>query len=70
MTTPISQLVFKNHPHVHPDHLLNLVLERLGKAPGILPVVSRTETRQVQGVITPEMVIAFLQKQWGDKNTH
>ena len=67
--TPISQFVLKDHPHVHPDHSLDLVLERLGKAPGLLPVVSRTEIRQVQGAITPERMIKFLQKLWGDKST-
>lgn len=67
--TAISQLVLKDHPHVHPDHSLDLVLERLGKSSGILPVVSRNETRHVQGAITPEMMIGFLQKMWGDRST-
>ena len=66
--TPISQLVLTDHPHVHPDHSLDLVLERLAKSPGILPVVSRNETRHVQGAITPEIMIGFLQKMWGDRS--
>jgi predicted transcriptional regulator len=60
--TPISNLVIKDHAHVHPDHPLELVLERLGKNPGILPVVSRSEVRHVEGVITPETMIQSFQK--------
>jgi CIC family chloride channel protein len=60
--TPISTLVIKDHAHVHPDHPLELVLERLGKSPGILPVVSRSEVRHVEGVITPETMIQSFQK--------
>jgi hypothetical protein len=59
---PISTLVIKDHAHVHPDHPLELVLERLGKNPGILPVVSRSEVRHVEGVITPETMIQSFQK--------
>jgi CIC family chloride channel protein len=66
--TPISALVVKDHAHVHPDHPLELVLERLGKNPGILPVVSRSEVRHVEGVITPETMIQFLQKAWNNQD--
>ncbi|HET6218782.1 MAG TPA: chloride channel protein [Acidobacteriaceae bacterium] len=63
-TTPISTLVIKDHAHVHPDQPLELVLERLGKNPGILPVVSRGEVRHVEGVITPQTMIQYFQKAW------
>ena len=53
---------------MHPDHQLELVLERLGKNPGILPVVSRNEVRHVVGVITPQRLIQFLQEAWDDKS--
>jgi CIC family chloride channel protein len=66
---PISALVIKDYAHVHPDHPLELVLERLGKNPGILPVVSRSEVRHVEGVITPETMIQFLQKAWNNQGT-
>ncbi len=58
----ISTLTITDLAHVHPDHPLELALERLGKNPGILPVVSRSEVRHLQGVITPGTVIQFLQK--------
>ncbi len=51
----LSQIVNpdENFPHVHPDHRLSLALERM-RAAGVdaLPVVSRTNTRRVQGIIT------------------
>ena len=67
--SPIAALLVRDFAHVHPDHPLELVLERLGKNPGILPVVSRNEVRHVQGVITPQMMIQFLQKTWDDQST-
>jgi CIC family chloride channel protein len=41
----------KNFPHVHPDHTLNLALERMGTAKvHILPVVSRANVQQLLGI--------------------
>jgi CIC family chloride channel protein len=40
-------------PHVHPDHSLTLALERMGTLRyNVLPVVSRTNIRQLLGVVT------------------
>ncbi len=66
--TPISTLVIKDYAHVHPDQPLELVLERIGKNPGILPVVSRSEVRHVEGVITPQTMIQRFQKAWNDRS--
>jgi CIC family chloride channel protein len=38
--------------HVHPDHPVEVVVERFGLSDGLLPVVSRADVRQVLGVIT------------------
>jgi len=38
--------------HVHPDHALDVVLDRLAQSDGRLPVVSRTDARRQLGVIT------------------
>lgn len=38
--------------HVHPDHPLDVVLERLAGAHGPLPVVDRRDTRRVVGIIS------------------
>jgi CIC family chloride channel protein len=37
--------------HVHPDHSVDLVIERFAHAPGLLPVVSRADARRLVGVI-------------------
>jgi len=41
-------------PHVHPDHPLDVVLERFADSAGLLPVVSRAAARRVDGVIALE----------------
>ena len=38
--------------HVHPDHPVEVVVERFGLSGGLLPVVSRADVTQVLGVIT------------------
>jgi CIC family chloride channel protein len=48
--------------HVHPDHPLDIVLERLAQSGGELPVISRGDTRQVEGVITADSVFAFMSR--------
>ena len=35
--------------HVHPDHSIEVVVERFGHADGLLPVVSRADVRRVLG---------------------
>jgi chloride channel protein, CIC family len=48
----------KRFPHVHPDHTLNLALERMGAAKvHVLPVVSRANVRQLLGVVVLEDVL-------------
>jgi CBS domain-containing protein len=42
--------------HVHPDHPVELVLDRFSGSGGMLPVVSRGNTRQVEGVVTLETI--------------
>lgn len=65
---PITTLAIEHYEHVHPDHPIELVLERLGKNPGVLPVVSRSEVRKVQGVITPEALLQFVEGYWKDQS--
>jgi CIC family chloride channel protein len=61
---PVQLAAASKHPeqpHVHPDQPLSLALERMGAA-GVetLPVVSRVDTSEVQGVITlPAILAAF-----------
>ena len=48
----IRTLVDRTFSHAHPDHPLDVVLERLSESEGLLPVVSRHDTRHVEGVVT------------------
>ena len=44
---------------MHPDHPLELALERFRQNPGLLPVLSRSDTLRVEGVITLETIMQF-----------
>jgi CIC family chloride channel protein len=48
--------------HVHPDHTLDVVFERLSEADGALPVVSRSDSCRVEGVITVSTLSTLLAK--------
>lgn len=56
---PIGSLIEKSFVHVHPDHPLDVVLDRLSQTRGILPVVSRMDARRVVGVVTPDSLLAL-----------
>jgi CBS domain-containing protein len=58
----IGTIVTDNCAHVHPDHPFDIVLARLAKTPGLLPVVSRNQVNRVEGLITPQSVMQFLQR--------
>jgi CBS domain-containing protein len=59
----IGSIVTGDCARVHPDHPLELVLDRLARNPGLLPVVSRDQMGRVEGMITPKTVIQFVQKE-------
>ena len=47
------------YPYVHPDHPLSYALERMGAARvDVLPVVSRANVRQMQGIVSLADVLA------------
>ncbi len=54
---PLRAVMDGGFVHAHPDHPLEVVLERLAASGGVLPVVSRTEARRVEGVITGETLL-------------
>jgi len=62
---PVHDFVISEYGHVHPDHSLEVVIDRLGQSPGLLPVVSRSDSQHVVGVITPQSLAHFVQKNWG-----
>jgi CIC family chloride channel protein len=51
---PLTETLDTSFVHVHPDHSLDTVLARFAEADGLLPVVSRTAARRVEGVIRIE----------------
>jgi CIC family chloride channel protein len=57
---PIVSLVDDELLHVHPDHSIEVVLERLAQGEGLLPVVSRERGRRVEGVISLDNVMQVL----------
>lgn len=59
---PVTSILVRDWEHVHPDHPLELALQRLKKNPGLLPVLSRSQIQRVEGVITPESLMEFLQR--------
>ena len=51
---PVRSLLPAAPPvHVHPDHSLDVVIDRLIESDGFLPVVSRADARRVVGLIQP-----------------
>jgi CIC family chloride channel protein len=48
--------------HVHPDHDLAIVLERLADSDGVLPVVSRADSRTLLGTINVDTIRASNQR--------
>lgn len=56
---PVEQLQDSNFPHVHTDHTLDTAMRRMAQA-GLdaLPVVSRTNVRELKGVISFDDIVA------------
>jgi CIC family chloride channel protein len=48
--------------HVHPDHPLDVVIDRLSHTSGVLTVVSRSDARQVEGTITADTILRMLHR--------
>jgi CBS domain-containing protein len=59
-TASVRGVLVDEWPFVYPDHPLDLTLERLRQGPGILPVLSRTGGRRVEGVVTHETMLVLL----------
>jgi len=47
---------------LHPDEPLELALERFSSNPGVVPVLSRNGNPRVEGVITIDSILSFIQK--------
>src|SRR6185503_3891837 len=55
----LATVVADSFVHAHPDHPLDVVIDRLAESGGVLPIVSRTEVHRVEGVVTPESILAI-----------
>ena len=55
----VTALIAGSFVHAHPDHPIDVVVERLSQSGGLLPVVSRASARQLEGVVTPESMFSF-----------
>ncbi|MBW8868040.1 MAG: chloride channel protein [Acidobacteria bacterium] len=69
VSAPNDQLasVVKELPsmHVHADHPLDIVVDRLSQSEGVLPVVSRTDAHRVEGIVTPDSILVGRDRQRG-----
>jgi chloride channel protein, CIC family len=48
--------------HAHPDHPIDVVLERLAQTDGVLPIVSRRQARELEGVVTMEGITLAMKR--------
>ncbi len=67
---PIASVVDREFVHVHPDHPLDVVLDRLSESSGLLPVVSRTDVTRVEGVVTADSIVAVRTSRIADRSLH
>jgi chloride channel protein, CIC family len=54
---PVATLLDREVVHAHPDHSLDVVLDRLARSGGILAIVSRANAQQVEGVVTVDSLL-------------
>jgi chloride channel protein, CIC family len=64
---PIAGLTEAAFIHAHPDHSVDIVLERLADSAGVLPIISREDTRRVEGVITADDMTRALNRRRNQK---
>lgn len=57
---PIASIAITRPNHVHPDHSFDIVVQRLRMSGGALPVISRHDVHRIEGVITPEALLQFV----------
>jgi CIC family chloride channel protein len=60
--SPIGPMVETGFVHAHPDHPLDVVLERFAESPGLLPIVGRDEVRRLEGVVALDDILRYVQR--------
>ena len=53
----LAVLIERDMVHVHPDHPLDVVIDRLVASGGVLVVVSRADDTKTEGIVTPEVLL-------------
>jgi CIC family chloride channel protein len=57
---PVTPLPLESFPHVHADHSIDVVIERLRHSCGLVPVLARSDVHRVEGVITRDTIVSIL----------
>jgi len=58
----VASIVDRSFAHAHVDHPIDVVLERFAESGGILPVLSRTDARRLEGVVTSDSIRKFAER--------
>jgi CIC family chloride channel protein len=66
-TETLAALVADGYVHAHPDHPLDIVVERLEESGGLLPIVSRSAAHRVEGIVTAAQVVSIGKKAGTDR---
>ena len=56
-STPVSRVANRSGVHAHADHPIDVVLDRLAETNGVLPIVSRSDARRVEGIVTADSIL-------------
>lgn len=59
---PLASMLDGEYVHVHPDHPIDVVLDRFAQTGGVLPVVSRTAARRVEGIVTLDSILKVVDR--------
>ena len=57
---PVTPEPLESCSHVHADHPIDVVIERLRHSCGLVPVLSRADVHRVEGVITRDTIVGIL----------
>jgi len=63
---PVASVMSEDWAHVHADHAIDIVLERFGRNPGVLPVLSRADIHAVKGVVTRDTLMRVFGRKAAD----
>lgn len=65
-TAAVRTITQKSFVHAHPDHPMDIVLDRLEESGGNLPVVSRSDAHRLEGVITSDSLTRRRRRRTGN----